>query len=403
MRWTGGEGVYDYADRAPLPAHDAATDGSRSAVGWHAAGPGADVGPRFGYDEAASAWSSRLPPVVPGVRRRPDRGRVGRADRRRGPAPAVLRHAPGGATHYGLGFTGNGVGPCHLGGRILSRRSRSVARGRGDDAPDRRRRPQRFPPEPIRSPGTRREPRDRPAGRSPGRGPGPNPLVDFVARAAPAPRLQPGTVADGPAARASVSAVAGWRHGRRGIIAERLTKSYGTTAASIDLTFSVGAGEVFGYLGPNGAGKTTDDPHDARLHPADRGPGAVFGLDAAPRTRRDPPRASATCPGELALYERMTGARLPPRLRRASAAASTGPIAAELAERLRPRPGRTDPRAVARQQAEGRPRPGVHAPARPAGARRADAGAGPARAAGRSTGCSTRRASEGRRSSSRPT
>ena len=27
---------------------------------------------------------------------------------------------PGGATHYGLGFTGNGVGPCHLGGKILS-------------------------------------------------------------------------------------------------------------------------------------------------------------------------------------------------------------------------------------------------------------------------------------------
>jgi glycine/D-amino acid oxidase-like deaminating enzyme len=27
---------------------------------------------------------------------------------------------PGGVTHYGLGFTGNGVGPCHLGGKILS-------------------------------------------------------------------------------------------------------------------------------------------------------------------------------------------------------------------------------------------------------------------------------------------
>jgi len=27
---------------------------------------------------------------------------------------------PGRKAHYGLGFTGNGVGPCHLGGKILS-------------------------------------------------------------------------------------------------------------------------------------------------------------------------------------------------------------------------------------------------------------------------------------------
>jgi ABC-2 type transport system ATP-binding protein len=29
------------------------------------------------------------------------------------------------------------------------------------------------------------------------------------------------------------------------------------TAALVDLTLSVPAGEVFGYLGPNGSGKTT--------------------------------------------------------------------------------------------------------------------------------------------------
>ena len=36
-----------------------------------------------------------------------------------------------------------------------------------------------------------------------------------------------------------------------------LTKRFGERTAFQDLTFEVGAGEVFGFLGPNGAGKTT--------------------------------------------------------------------------------------------------------------------------------------------------
>jgi hypothetical protein len=55
---------------------------------------------------------------------------------------------------YGLGFTGNGVGPCHLGGKILS----GLALGVQDDATtlpisdgDRI----RFPPEPLFSIGER--------------------------------------------------------------------------------------------------------------------------------------------------------------------------------------------------------------------------------------------------------
>jgi ABC-2 type transport system ATP-binding protein len=38
---------------------------------------------------------------------------------------------------------------------------------------------------------------------------------------------------------------------------EHLTKRFGDRVAFEDLTFSVGAGQVFGFLGPNGAGKTT--------------------------------------------------------------------------------------------------------------------------------------------------
>ncbi|OZI66399.1 ABC transporter ATP-binding protein [Bordetella genomosp. 11] len=41
------------------------------------------------------------------------------------------------------------------------------------------------------------------------------------------------------------------------IEATRLTKRYGAAVAVNDISFSVGAGEIFGLLGPNGAGKTT--------------------------------------------------------------------------------------------------------------------------------------------------
>jgi len=57
-----------------------------------------------------------------------------------------------GNVHYGLGYTGNGVGPSHLGGKILS----SLA-SHAEDGFTRlgvvTRTPKRFPPEPIRSPG----------------------------------------------------------------------------------------------------------------------------------------------------------------------------------------------------------------------------------------------------------
>lgn len=41
------------------------------------------------------------------------------------------------------------------------------------------------------------------------------------------------------------------------VVAERLTKRYGSLTAIEDLSFSVAPGEVVGFLGPNGAGKST--------------------------------------------------------------------------------------------------------------------------------------------------
>jgi len=57
-----------------------------------------------------------------------------------------------GNVHYGLGYTGNGVGPSHLGGKILA----SLALHAGDGFTRLAvvtKTPKRFPPEPIRSPG----------------------------------------------------------------------------------------------------------------------------------------------------------------------------------------------------------------------------------------------------------
>ena len=44
---------------------------------------------------------------------------------------------------------------------------------------------------------------------------------------------------------------------RPAIHIEHLSKTFGRLKAVDDLSFSVGAGEVFGFVGPNGAGKTT--------------------------------------------------------------------------------------------------------------------------------------------------
>jgi len=89
---------------------------------------------------------------------------------------------PGGGIHFGLGYTGGGVGPCRLGGKILS--------GLALDIEDEHTtlplvgiRPKPFPIEPIRSVGAAvaqeaivRKDEAEDEGRRPNR------LVDFTAR-----------------------------------------------------------------------------------------------------------------------------------------------------------------------------------------------------------------------------
>ena len=92
------------------------------------------------------------------------------------------------------------------------------------------------------------------------------------------------------------------------ISADGLTKFYGHDRGVEDLTFSVGSGEVFGFLGPNGAGKTTTIRTMLDFIRPTSGAVRLFGLDAHHRGPEIHARVGYL-PGELALYERLTGER----------------------------------------------------------------------------------------------
>ncbi len=88
-----------------------------------------------------------------------------------------------------------------------------------------------------------------------------------------------------------------------------LTKRYGTAQGVEDLSMSVRQGEVFGFLGPNGAGKSTTIRTLLDFQRPTSGKALLFGLDS----RRDSQairRRLGYLAGDLALFERMTGAHL---------------------------------------------------------------------------------------------
>ena len=148
MRWTGGEGVYDM--RTSLHYLRSTRDG-RIAFGgssYRVSSEGADSA-RYGYDARSTSALvrdfRRWFPAFDGV---PLDAAWGGPIDVAGLHLPFLGTLPGGVAHYGLGFTGNGVGPCHLAGKILS----GLALGAQDEATtlpisdgDRL----RFPPEPL--------------------------------------------------------------------------------------------------------------------------------------------------------------------------------------------------------------------------------------------------------------
>ena len=87
--------------------------------------------------------------------------------------------------------------------------------------------------------------------------------------------------------------------------ARSLGKSYGSHRGIVDVDFRVEPGEVFGLLGPNGAGKTTTIRLLLDLIRPTSGSVRVFGAD--PRAGAAPRRRIGYLPGDLRLYERLTG------------------------------------------------------------------------------------------------
>jgi glycine/D-amino acid oxidase-like deaminating enzyme len=150
--WTNGLGVSDH--RSAIHYLRTTPDG-RIAFGIGGMQPdlARHIDQRFAFDEASVRVAVEdLHRMFPTFRDVPIEAAWG------GPIDVSGDHLPffgtleSGNVHYGLGFTGNGVGPAHLAGRILAHRGLS----KYDDVlalPLVDLEPRRFPPEPIRSVG----------------------------------------------------------------------------------------------------------------------------------------------------------------------------------------------------------------------------------------------------------
>jgi hypothetical protein len=121
--WTDGMGLSDY--RSAIHYIRNTPDG-RIAFGIGGMQPdiARHIDPRFAYDAAS------IEVAIADLRRMfPTFREVGIEAAWGGPIDVSGDHLPffgtldAGTVHYGLGYTGNGVGPAHLGGRILAHRA----------------------------------------------------------------------------------------------------------------------------------------------------------------------------------------------------------------------------------------------------------------------------------------
>ncbi|HJX48495.1 MAG TPA: ABC transporter ATP-binding protein [Gaiellaceae bacterium] len=90
------------------------------------------------------------------------------------------------------------------------------------------------------------------------------------------------------------------------LVVEHLTKRFGERVAVDDVSFSVAAGEVFGFLGPNGAGKTTTVRILATLIAPTSGTARVAGLLLDPANGVDIRKRIAVMTENPGLYLRLT-------------------------------------------------------------------------------------------------
>ena len=85
-----------------------------------------------------------------------------------------------------------------------------------------------------------------------------------------------------------------------------LTKGFGDRMAYADVSFTVEAGEVFGFLGPNGAGKTTIVRTLGTLVTPTSGSAAVAGFALTPANGVEIRRRIAIMPESPGLYPRLS-------------------------------------------------------------------------------------------------
>jgi ABC-2 type transport system ATP-binding protein len=90
------------------------------------------------------------------------------------------------------------------------------------------------------------------------------------------------------------------------LVVEHLSKRFGERVAVADLSFSVAAGEVFGFLGPNGAGKTTTVRMLATLVSPTSGTAVVAGVPLDPSRGVELRQRIAVMPENPGLYLRLT-------------------------------------------------------------------------------------------------
>jgi glycine/D-amino acid oxidase-like deaminating enzyme len=182
LGWTDGMGLWDH--RAALHYVRTTPDGRISfGIGGMQPNLARTIDPRYAYDaDSIRVAIEELHRMFPTFVEVPIEAAWG------GPIDVSGRHEPffgtfeQGTVHYGLGYTGNGVGPAHLGGQILAHRALG-RHGEVLDLPLVDLEPRRFPPEPIRSAGAMaanhaiwRRDRAHDAGEEP------NPFTDFVAK-----------------------------------------------------------------------------------------------------------------------------------------------------------------------------------------------------------------------------
>jgi ABC-2 type transport system ATP-binding protein len=90
------------------------------------------------------------------------------------------------------------------------------------------------------------------------------------------------------------------------LVVEHLSKQFGSRVAVDDVSFSVAAGEVFGFLGPNGAGKTTTVRMLGTLITPTSGKATVAGIPLDPANGVEIRQRISVMTETPGLYQRLT-------------------------------------------------------------------------------------------------